>query len=179
MHQTSPLCSIVNANIESLEQGQQLLKSITLDAYQHRASTITNSSIGEHFRHILDMYLALMTGLDSGLVDINVRRRGAEVETSPESAMNEIQKIKQWLRSLDKDSNPEFRLHTEVAISETKSVDIQSHLTRELIFTSNHAVHHYAIMRIIAKLQGLEVDDALGIAAATASNLRNIRRKAS
>ena len=173
MQQTSSFSSIVDANIETLDQAHSLIDTISAEAYQYTASPITNSSIGEHFRHILDMYFALMSGADKGVVDFNIRRRGTEIEKNPNIAIDQIQQIKQWLWSLDTDKNRKFQLNTEVALRATRSVEILSNLARELIFTSSHAVHHYAVIGIIAKLQGLEVDSALGIAAATATNLRN------
>jgi len=175
MQQTSPLKSIIDGNIESLEQGQNLIDSISTEAYQQGASPIANSSIGEHFRHILDMYFALMSGFGKGVVDFNTRRRGAEIEKNPKAAIDQIRQIKQWLLQLDVDCDQELLLNTEVALHNTRSVEIESYLARELVFASSHAVHHYAVVSIIAKLQGLEVDNALGIAAATATNLRDSR----
>ena len=62
---------------------------------------------------------------------------------------------------------------SEVSLSETESVCISSSFIRELIFTSSHTVHHYALISVLAKLQGAKIQSGVGVAPATASFIRD------
>ena len=59
-----------------------------------------------------------------------------------------------------------------MTLEETESTVIPTTEIRELVFVGSHAVHHYALISIIAQLQGIETEENLGIAPATASFLR-------
>jgi hypothetical protein len=172
MPEADTLNSIINANIESLEQGDKLVRSLTSEEYQYKPMPLLNSSIGEHFRHIADTYFALMKGVELGQVDFNQRRRGASIESQPEVALVEFQQIKTWLQTLDPIANQKIHIETEVALEITRLVELPSSLVRELIFASSDAVHHYALIAVITKLQNVAIGSNLGIAAATASHAR-------
>lgn len=173
MSKSNTLSSIIDANIESIEQGEKLIHSLSSEQYQHKATPLLNSSIGEHFRHIMDIYFALKQGIAQGTADFNIRRRGALSERSREVALEELAQIKSWLRSLNGMANEPIKISAEVALSKTQAVELTSSIARELIFSCSHATHHYAVMSVIAKLLNVTVRDDLGIAAATATYERN------
>ena len=175
MPKSNTLSAIIDANLESIEQGENLILSLTAKQYQYKATPLLNSSIGEHFRHISDSYFSLMEGAELGHVDFNRRRRGALVETRSEVALAELSQIKTWLLHINSDVNKTLSIKTEVALKATCVVDISSSLARELLFTSSHAVHHYAVIAVIAKLQNVGIDSGLGLAAATATNVRKLQ----
>lgn len=164
---------IIGANIESLEQGEKLIQSLSTEQYQYKSTLLFSSSIGEHFRHIMDIYFALIQGVEQGAVDFNLRRRGGLSERSREMALEELTQIKTWLRNLNSKCNLSIQVKVEVALSKTQVVELTSSLARELIFSSSHTTHHYAVMGIIAKLQDVNVEEGLGLAAATATHERD------
>ena len=165
---------VVHANVEAIDQGLALIESLTPETYQYRAKPIVASTIGEHFRHILDMYFALIEGLPEQQVDFNRRRRGASVESDLCVAREELQSIRAWLLGLAENDDAPINMISEVTLGDTSTVQIRSSLARELIFTSSHAVHHYALIGVIAKMQDVTVDNSLGLAAATATYQRQI-----
>lgn len=167
------LSAVVDANIETIDQGLVFLAAIRPETYTARSDPYASSTIGEHIRHLVDMYHALIDGESTGIVDFNRRRRGAPIETSLSQALTELSDIKAWLQgpALNDD---ELQVVTEVALGKTKTVMLGSTLMRELVFTSSHAVHHFALIATIARLQGVEVGADLGVAAATASYRRQV-----
>jgi hypothetical protein len=167
------LNSIIDANIESLEQGEKLIQSLSAEQYLYKETLLLSSSIGEHFRHIMDIYFALIDGVEQGAVNFNLRKRGALSERSRDIALGELAQIKTWLRNLNSKCNLSIQVKAEVALNKTQAVELTSSLARELIFSSNHATHHYAVMGIIAKLQDVNVAEGLGLAAATATYERD------
>lgn len=172
--------SIVLGNIEVIDQGIRLVKAISDDQYTYIGSPLIDSSIGQHFRHIVDMFLVVSYPSNPSQIDYDARRRGALVETSREAALSELNVIKVYMSAFLMDLEEaedwlaqDVQIKTEVSIEETHSVRLKSNRLRELVFTSSHAVHHYAIIAIHAKIQGIVLDEAFGVAPATATFLRD------
>jgi len=169
---------ILKANLEALGQGLSLLTSINNEQYVKVCDPYVKSHIGEHMRHVLDMYYALRNEEKNGLVDYDCRRRGAGIEDQRELAIAEIQACLHWFEALNDDSamldmEKEIIFKSEVRLKESRSVNIKSTMLREFVFVSSHTVHHYALIGVIAKLQNIEIDKYFGVAAATVSHLRN------
>ena len=173
--------SVIRGNFEAVEQGLRLISSLTDEQYTNATAPV-KSSIGEHIRHILDMYFAIIRrGGDT--IDYDARRRGHIVESNKEQARIELSEVRDWLalfdlgmenlgRNCERYNNPRLNIKTEVTLEETESTVIPTTEIRELVFVGSHAVHHYALISIIAQLQGIETEENLGIAPATASFLR-------
>lgn len=176
----SVLRPAIQGNIEALKQGLALLSSLSDDHYCHIARPLVNSSIGEHFRHVADMFAALISGLSDGAIDYDARRRGCGLESDRSLAIAEFHTIVAWMENLEAayadEHGPDYAdilVHTEVCLSKTQPLTLASNLVRELVFVSSHAVHHYALIGVIAKLQGVKMDEYFGVAPATASHLRD------
>lgn len=173
--------SVIRGNLEAVEQGLRLVSSLTNEQYI-RVIPPVKSSIAEHIRHILDMYFAIIRR-DGDTIDYDVRRRGHIVESNNEQARIELREVRDWLalfdlgmenlgRNCERYNNPRLNIKTEVTLEETESTIIPTTEIRELAFVGSHAVHHYALINIIAHLQGIETEKNLGVAPATASFLR-------
>ncbi|MFL0799054.1 MAG: DinB family protein [Agarilytica sp.] len=172
--------SIIIGNIEALDQGIHLVNALSDAQYRFTDSSYTQSSIGQHFRHIIDMYMVVSYPDDSSIIDYDTRRRGADVETCCDTAIRELNVIKTYisayLNNLDESIallDQDVDIKTEVTIDETHSVVLRSNKLRELVFTSSHAVHHFALISMIAKIQGIVLDKNIGVAPATATFLRS------
>lgn len=138
-----------------------ILEALSTDQYCAKPSSPFKSSIGEHFRHILDHYHALMLGMNAGHVDYNQRTRQSNVETSLEIAVSNWQQINNWLDTLeDKDHERILKVVTEHNI-------VNSTLGRELSFISSHAVHHFAFIRLLASAYEVSLPKDVGVAPAT------------
>ena len=194
-HSSLEFKHVIRGNIEAIHQGIDLISSLSDEQYVHIASPYVSSSIGAHFRHVVDMYNALMVNdankQTAGIVDYDVRRRGALIEERRDVALEELQSLERWIMQLV-DNMPEscdvdvptkqkcqsILVKNEVTLSDSHSVIVESSLVRELIFVGSHAVHHYALIQVIAKLQGVVLSGSLGVAPATATFLREQSAKA-
>jgi len=158
--------------IEALEQGNDCLKSLSDDQYNWAAAPHISSTIGEHFRHLLDLFHAI--NLANGkVIDYNFRRRGHAVEKSRTTAIKEIDHLIYWLENM---SHAELispvTILTEVSMTETQVHSMSSTLERELTFVALHANHHFAIAKVAISLLDLKVSDSFGLAPNTLSYLR-------
>lgn len=172
---------VIRGNLEVVEQGLRLLSSLTGEQYASVTPPI-KSSIAEHVRHILDMYFAIIRR-DGDTIDYDARRRGHTVERDKEQAHRELSEVRDWLarfdlgmenlgRHCERYNNPRLNIKTEVALEDTASAIVPTTEMRELVFVGSHTVHHYALIKIITQLQGIETEENLGVAPATASFLR-------
>ena len=168
---------IITGNREVLQQGTALLLSLTDEQYTTNIETYACSSIGQHFRHILDMYQAVLPALASAqpergitmVVDYDNRRRGASVETQRQSAIDELYSIRQHIDRRVAPLCLPIDVKTEVCIESTQYSLIPSNLARELAFISSHAIHHFALIKVIAKMLGADIDETVGLAPASAT----------
>jgi len=157
--------------IETLNQGYQFLESLNEQDYVFIAQPHVSSSIGEHFRHWLDLFYAIK--LDPVSIDYNVRRRGHNVERSIDVAKQEISELIEWLFALPFNQlNKTVNVESEVLLTQTHVEEVSSTLARELTFAALHATHHFAMAKVVASLRGVEADSKFGVAPATATYQR-------
>ena len=167
---------IAASNLESLDQMITFIDSLSDAEYQYVPKPLFDSSIGQHLRHILDLFIALVNSTKEE-VNYDIRRRGAPVETDKQLGLIELNDIRVWVsKASDKDINRNILVHTETALNNQQTDIFKSSFGRELCFASSHLVHHLAIMAAIAKMAGKEVDSKLGLAPATATYVRELER---
>ncbi|MFT7009247.1 MAG: hypothetical protein ACJAXJ_003795 [Colwellia sp.] len=174
---------MLTSQLEIIKQGQNYLNVLinknSNEDYGKVFSPLFISSAGAHMRHIIDHYLALIAGLQSGKVDYDVRHRNAKVEQDPTLALEKLTQISCWLKSLSgSDLTRVLTLSTEISVHEQKVQSVPTSLARELVFTGSHAVHHYAMIAQIAQQQKMVLPSSFGIAPATATYLRKTIKSA-
>ncbi|MGK0440817.1 MAG: hypothetical protein ACJA0N_000612 [Pseudohongiellaceae bacterium] len=168
----------VIGNVESLDQMTDFISGLSDSEYQLPARPWFESSIGQHLRHVIDLYVALMKS-DGELIDYDYRRRGAAAETNRTTGLAELKEIRGWLADFSiEDINNTILVSTETALSTEQTEVFTSSLGRELCFASSHLTHHLAIMATIAKVSGKDVNAKLGLAPATATFVREQAKQA-
>ena len=162
-----------NSYIDVVEQAISLLDDISLADYQEVLSPHFSSSVGAHIRHIVDHFTALKDSFSSGEINYNKRTRHSDIEQFPESALEACQNINKWLHDICSNQllNQSVKVTSEIDISHTKSVQCESTLERELVFVASHAIHHFALVRIIRNMQGKALPEFFGFAPATITHL--------
>ena len=162
-----------NSYINVVKQAISLLDDISLSDYQEVLAPHFSSSIGAHVRHIIDHFLALKEATESGEINYNKRNRQSAVEQFPQEASAACHGINAWLHDICSSQllNRRVVVTTEIDISHTKSTTCESTLERELVFVASHAIHHYALIRIIRNMQGRALPEFFGYAPATVTHL--------
>lgn len=155
-----------------IAQAIELLRDMPVNEYRQQIKPHFPGSIGAHIRHVIDHFEAIQSGVASGYIDYNKRHRLSEVECCPRSAVNKLESINRWLSSLSCDSRAKtVQVTTEIDIQQTKSAQCDSTLERELIFATSHAIHHYALIKIICGLINQPTPKYFGYAPATITHL--------
>ncbi|BBB25305.1 DinB family protein [Amphritea japonica] len=170
---------MISSTVNILDQLQDFISSIDAATYQASHKPMFDSSIGQHLRHILDMFQALIQNSDASVINYDIRQRGIPLETIQQEGIVALDSVRQWLTGLTTaDLQRNVTILTEVDIDEQFSVQLSSSFGRELAFASTHAIHHLALMATIAKVLGCQVDAQYGTAPATATYLRSLAAEA-
>lgn len=150
---------------EAKEVLQQLLRTINLlsfDEYNQKNKLLNNSSIGEHTRHIIELFQQLIQGYESGLINYDNRKRDVRLQQDIDFASKVIAHI---ICDIDK---PNKLLHIST-IYNNKENKIDSNFERELMYHIEHCIHHQAMIKIglIEFNKQHCVDDNFGVAKST------------
>lgn len=163
----------LEGQLETVQQAKEFLLDLSAENYQMVLKPHFVSSAGTHMRHILDHYLALKEGLNQGLINYNKRNRFSNVETCPQIALLEWQKVETWLEEVSQlDADLPLIVACETSINKTQNTQTQSTLARELVFVSSHAIHHFSLLAVINSLLGNKDEVNFGIAPNTATYIR-------
>lgn len=146
------------------EQVRTVLNALTTEQYGQSGSMLLNASIGQHVRHIIELFMELNTGYEAGVVNYENRKRDRRTETDLAFATALLIDIEAALEKPDK------ILVLEAGFDGGKETVIQLHTSyyRELAYNIEHSIHHLAMIRVaINQLATIPVDENFGIAAAT------------
>lgn len=157
----------IAANLGILKQGEALLSRLRDDTYTHCLPSVFGSSIGAHIRHNLDHYACFLAGVPRGQIDYTARPRNTRIETERAVALGEFSRVCRAFEGMDI-AHGSLRVRSE---SNPDSTPAPSSMARELEFLLSHTVHHYAIVAILCRLQGIAVDDGFGVAPSTLRHL--------
>lgn len=146
---------------------QQLIDSIeqlTEMEYASPSSMLFQATIGQHVRHIIELFICLNKGYDKGIVNYEKRDRDQQIETDKAFACDLLFEIAHNLDKPDKplllEANQDETLDEEILIAST--------YYREVLYNLEHTVHHMALIRIgIKDLTNIELPLGYGLAAST------------
>lgn len=151
-----------------MHQIRSLLHVMDGDTYSAPLELFNGSTIGQHFRHIIDFYSCLARGLEVGVVDYSARERDWLAETVPTVAAQLLERLEHSL--LERDEGLPLGVLAEFTPDARQDRPlVNSSLGRELMFAHDHAVHHLAMIRIGLRVAapGLEIEQSIGVAPST------------
>jgi len=158
---------LANANIAALEQAIDLLGRINDAVYTHQDPRGTGSSIGRHLRHAIDHYERFFAGLDAGRINYESRNRDPQVEEVSGVACASLNGIRASLAALrEADEQRHLEVVVEAGNEPTRPI-AASTVRRELDFLLGHTVHHFALMAVTLRLQGVDPGREFGVAPST------------
>jgi uncharacterized damage-inducible protein DinB len=163
MHQES---SLITSCIILLEDGMRLLERLDDEVYAKTSVLSPRASVGAHLRHCLDFYKTFLSGLESGRIDYNCRQRHSLIETDRRYAIQEIHQLIAELR----ERLSIFRIAPILITTEDDSSRESwcgSSVVRELEFLRSHTIHHYSLMAILLRFEGIEPGEEFGVAPST------------
>lgn len=156
-----------------LQQGCLFLDRVDDELYGRRLDGEVSASLGAHYRHVLDHFLCLAEGISTGQVDYDARRRNPQLETSVACARLVTEELIGELGGLSSDVlRRDCAVIYSVGYGEGDAEAARSNLAREVMFCVGHAIHHYAILRLVCAGVGVKLPYEFGVAPSTLKHLR-------
>lgn len=151
-----------------LAQGLQVLDSLDQETYTRALPLANGGTIGGHYRHALEHFRQLQSGLAASFVDYDARNRDILLETNHHEAIRATRELTASLKSLTCHGS-EDRLEVRCGISYGKedAGTAFSTLGREVIFCISHAIHHFAIIAMILRSEDRSMPEGFGVAPST------------
>jgi hypothetical protein len=145
----------------SLNELIHLLNQLSNQEYSNSCPELSNASIGEHTRHIIEMFQCLENQYDSGILNYDKRARNGQIQTCAKFAIQQIVLIQD---NLEKE-NKNIQLQQ---IIDGEEINIQSNYYREMLYNLEHCIHHQALIKVaILKFGNITIDDNFGVARST------------
>jgi hypothetical protein len=164
--------SLISAVEGVLEQGRALLRTISNEDYTRTEDGPYGASIGAHYRHVLDHFLCLIEGLWDGEINYDERARSPELEGSIEAALRATEELIEAFRALPAPIlQQECTVTYSVGYGEAEAQAVRSVVAREVMFCVGHAIHHYAILKLLCAERTVALPYEFGIAPSTLKHL--------
>ena len=159
-HSGIPVFTAIQLVFEELKE---VLEQITNDEYGTSSERLFKATIGQHVRHIIELYQCLLWGYDAGMVNYEMRKRDINIETDCRLAIQLISGLCEQIAL----ENKEITLYRSFSL-DTIPVEISSNYFRELVYNLEHTIHHMALIRVgINELTNVKVSDKFGVAPST------------
>jgi hypothetical protein len=147
-----------------LHQMEQLLLALTDEQYSKKLRVLSNATLGQHTRHILEFFIELNAGYETGLVNYDNRKRDYSIEISRATAIEQIHSLISGLEKEDK----MLTLAADYGRDMDCTVNVSTNYQRELVYNLEHMVHHMALLRIGVQAQsGIYLPEEFGVALST------------
>ena len=157
--------------IAVLRQLRDVISAMTDEQYRMKPVGYASSNVGGHVRHCLDHLEALLAGIEEGELSYDHRRRGTDVETSREAALDVIRRQERQLLAFPPNSEGALLSLSAMVSCSLPAIKVETTVGRELAFVLSHTVHHNALIAIMAQTLGVPVPDRFGYAPSTIAYL--------
>ena len=168
---------LVQSSCEVLKQLESLIIQLKKEEYSAPMKILSENSIGKHIRHILEMFQQMIRSQEIGYIDYDERPHNELLEIHPDLAIQTINKLQKDIQQIRSDML--LTMNSCYAASLKKSTPIQTSLTRELLYTIEHAVHHMAIIKISVQQikRTILLPENFGVAQSTINYRKNYHCK--
>ncbi|MBC8033380.1 MAG: DinB family protein [Chitinophagaceae bacterium] len=145
-------------------QLSETIRQMSDDQYTSQSPTLSRASIGQHIRHIIEMFVCLEEGYQPGVVNYEKRKRDIHIETNRYFALELLERISQGIEK------PDRTLILEAAFSadENDVMEFTTNYRREVAYNLEHTIHHMALIKIgLRELTEIEIPEGFGVASST------------
>jgi uncharacterized damage-inducible protein DinB len=163
---------LTQLNLALLHQGRTLIHEMSDDAFTAPIPPLSQHGVGCHFRHCLDYYRCFLEGAEAGRINYDHRQRDQRLESDRGHALQTIDRTVERLEAITGGGDRPVLVSGDSAGAPRDAGDegliwSQSTLQRELLALVSHTVHHYALISMLLRTQGVDPGDAFGVAPST------------
>lgn len=141
------------------------LQQLTDTEYTQPSKILSGAAIGQHVRHIIELFLCLEKGYETGEVNYEKRKRDYTIETDRDLAIRLFREI---YSRIERPDRPILLEAEDYETDDTNTVKIASNYYREIAYNLEHTIHHMALIRVgINEVSALSLPDGFGVAYST------------
>lgn len=145
-------------------QLSESLSQLSDAEYIQPSQVLFNATIGQHVRHIIELFQCLEQGYGKGVVNYEKRKRDYRIETDKNVAAALLKDVYQKLDRPNKD----MVLEAEDYDNTVETVSIPSNYFREIAYNLEHTIHHMALIRVgIQEVSSVILPGEFGVAYST------------
>lgn len=139
----------------------ELLNQLNDEEYIFCHPELSNATIGEHTRHIIEMYQSLLKSYNSRIVNYDKRERNVAIQTDKNIAIKAIDLI---LENLDLEN---IEMTLEQGMNQI-TFQVKTNYFRELLYNLEHSIHHQALVKVaVFKNRNIQLCSEFGVAKST------------
>jgi len=154
------------------DQLEHSILGLSDEQYAQKIETLFGASIGEHVRHVIELFICLQEGYEHGTVNYENRKRDVTIQTSRHKAIEIMRRIRQSFF----EKNKELILLAGYCEHTNEVLSFATNYYRELAYNIEHSIHHMALIRIgISEVSDLTVPEGYGVAPSTIKYRRKLR----
>ena len=140
------------------------LSQLSSQQYIQPCKTLFNNTIGQHVRHIIELFQCLEKGYEAGTVNYEKRKRDTQIETDKEMASLLLLDIHRGLAKENKVLTLEACYDDHI----NEAINIETNYHREIAYNLEHTIHHMALIRVsITEIANITLPDDFGVASST------------
>jgi hypothetical protein len=146
---------------KTLTELNDLVSQLSNEDYISPCFGLSNATIGEHTRHIIEMFQCLENQYERGIVNYDERKRDYRIQTDTDFAKQSIEAI---LNVLERPNKP-IQLQQ---IVDGEELILESNYDRELLYNLEHCIHHQALIKVaVLQNESIVIDENFGVARST------------
>jgi len=148
------------SSIDTIEQFKEVLLKLPENCYTNTCQAL-KATIGQHTRHVIELYQCLIKGYGAADVSYDKRERNGRIEQDPNFAIGQLQ----WIQSNLERPNKSLKVTYELGGTKTC---LESNYYREVMYNLEHTIHHQALIKVaIDHFTGMELPESFGVAPST------------
>lgn len=131
--------------MEIIDQLIDVAGKVSQDDFTRPLPILLDSTIGMHYRHIIEFYEVLFAGAETGEINYDSRKHDPDLEQSREKCRERLEGIRKLITL---DPAMQLKLNGSYAGESDDRFSLPTTFERELVYNIEHAIHHMAIVRI-------------------------------
>lgn len=151
---------LVNLAYDRLEELKNVLLQLTEVEYTRSCEKLSHATIGEHTRHIIELFKMMCQSYHSGVLNYDDRERNLRLENDLVYAISVIAEVKS---DLNKENKKIVLKQNNYGVE----LEIESNYYRELVYNIEHCVHHQALIKVALLEGNTIIDPDFGVANST------------
>jgi hypothetical protein len=152
-------------------QLSETIRLLSPSQYMQQCVNLGNNTIGQHVRHVIELFQCLESGYPDNSVNYEKRKRDVMIETDKELALQLLQEIYLQLDRPDK----ELVLHASYDENTDEPISIPTNYFREIAYNLEHTIHHMALIRVgIKEVSDIALPDEFGVASSTVKHRKHV-----